>query len=48
VGEEEEKFYVHAHLLEASSEYFSDALSDTWEEQTRRTMKLPEADAAGF
>ncbi|KAF2034099.1 hypothetical protein EK21DRAFT_108510 [Setomelanomma holmii] len=27
VGEQEDKFFVHAHLLEASSEYFLKALS---------------------
>jgi hypothetical protein len=48
VGEEEEKFCIHAHLLEASSDYFREALSEAWEEQTIRTVRLPDTDADAF
>ena len=48
VGEEQEKFYVHAHLLEASSEYFLKILSASHEGDQLRTVKLQDTDASAF
>ncbi|KAH6196011.1 hypothetical protein HBI15_218070 [Parastagonospora nodorum] len=48
VGEEQEKFYVHAHLLESSSEYFLATLSSERVGDTLRTVKLPDVDADAF
>jgi len=48
VGEEQEKFYVHAHLLESSSEYFRANISSEHAAETLRTVKLPDVDADAF
>lgn len=48
VGEEEEKFFVRAHLLGASSEYFRETLSSSNDAPTLQTVKLPDADANAF
>ncbi|KAH7066925.1 hypothetical protein BKA63DRAFT_495815 [Paraphoma chrysanthemicola] len=49
VGEHEERFFVHSHLLETSSEYFLKALSIKKEAGIQMaTVKLPDTDADAF
>ncbi|KAF2827996.1 hypothetical protein CC86DRAFT_445065 [Ophiobolus disseminans] len=48
VGEEKEKFSVHAHLLEGSSEYFLKVLSVSQDGDQMCTVKLEDADASAF
>jgi hypothetical protein len=48
VGLEEERFYIHANLLEALSEYFLKALNIVKEKDQLQIVKLPDADADAF
>jgi hypothetical protein len=48
LGEEKEKFFVHAHLLETSSEYFRRKLSSVHDGPMLRTVNLPDVDANAF
>lgn len=41
VGEAKEEFFVHEHLIRASSTFFDNALSKDWKEKHERTVRLP-------
>ncbi|KAF1844372.1 uncharacterized protein K460DRAFT_163263 [Cucurbitaria berberidis CBS 394.84] len=47
-GESEDKFFVHAHLLELSSGFFQKALNKEWKEGQERVVRLPNVDVDVF